>query len=41
MDGLAATVRWYQERRDWWEPLKNGEYWEYYQRQYGQRLASG
>ncbi len=40
-DGLAATGRWYQERRDWWEPLKNGEYWEYYQRQYGQRLASG
>ncbi|MEV4255834.1 dTDP-glucose 4,6-dehydratase [Spirillospora sp. NPDC049652] len=26
-DGLAETVRWYAERRDWWEPLKkrNGE----------------
>ncbi len=21
-DGLAATVSWYRERRDWWEPLK-------------------
>ncbi len=21
-DGLAATVRWYAEHRDWWEPLK-------------------
>lgn len=21
-DGLAATVRWYTERRGWWEPLK-------------------
>ncbi|MFC5181891.1 dTDP-glucose 4,6-dehydratase [Actinomadura harenae] len=21
-DGLAETVRWYAERRDWWEPLK-------------------
>ncbi|MDN5860919.1 MAG: dTDP-glucose 4,6-dehydratase [Pseudonocardia sp.] len=21
-EGLAATVRWYAERRDWWEPLK-------------------
>ena len=21
-DGLAATVRWYQENRPWWEPLK-------------------
>ena len=20
--GLAATVAWYRERRDWWEPLK-------------------
>lgn len=22
-DGLAETVRWYTEHRDWWEPLKN------------------
>src|SRR5690606_42073834 len=21
-EGLAATVRWYAEHRDWWEPLK-------------------
>jgi dTDP-glucose 4,6-dehydratase len=21
-EGLSATVRWYQENRDWWEPLK-------------------
>ncbi|GAB2898125.1 dTDP-glucose 4,6-dehydratase [Streptomyces mayteni] len=21
-EGLAATVRWYTERRDWWEPLR-------------------
>ena len=21
-DGLAQTVDWYRERRDWWEPLK-------------------
>jgi dTDP-glucose 4,6-dehydratase len=21
-EGLAATVRWYAARRDWWEPLK-------------------
>ena len=23
-DGLAETVRWYAENRDWWEPLKAG-----------------
>lgn len=39
--GMAETVRWYYDRQDWWRPLKNGEYWDYYQRQYGQRLASG
>ena len=22
--GLAETVAWYRERRDWWEPLKGG-----------------
>ena len=22
-DGLAATVRWYAENREWWEPLKS------------------
>ncbi|MGH4025024.1 MAG: dTDP-glucose 4,6-dehydratase [Pseudonocardiaceae bacterium] len=24
VQGLADTVRWYAERRDWWEPLKTG-----------------
>jgi dTDP-glucose 4,6-dehydratase len=38
-DGLAETVAWYRERRDWWEPLKSGEYREYYRRQYADRLA--
>jgi dTDP-glucose 4,6-dehydratase len=23
-EGLAATVEWYKQSRDWWEPLKNG-----------------
>lgn len=32
--GLELTVRWYQERQDWWRPLKSGEYWEYYRRNY-------
>jgi len=33
-DGLAQTARWYQEHPDWWRPLKSGEYWEYYKRNY-------
>lgn len=38
-DGLAATVAWYRSHRDWWESIKNGTFQEYYERQYGQRLA--
>ncbi|HKW59190.1 MAG TPA: dTDP-glucose 4,6-dehydratase [Candidatus Dormibacteraeota bacterium] len=33
-DGLERTVRWYVEHPDWWRPLKSGEYWEYYRRNY-------
>ena len=36
--GLAETVAWYRERRDWWEPLKSGEYRTYYEQQYAARL---
>ena len=39
-EGLAATVAWYRDRRDWWEPIKSGEYREYYARQYAERLAN-
>ena len=37
--GLTDTVAWYRENRGWWEPIKSGEYREYYERQYAQRLA--
>jgi dTDP-glucose 4,6-dehydratase len=37
-DGLAETVAWYRERSDWWEPIKSGEYADYYETQYGARL---
>jgi dTDP-glucose 4,6-dehydratase len=33
--GIAKTVAWYTERRDWWEPIKSGEYREYYLKHYG------
>jgi hypothetical protein len=28
------TVGWYQANQEWWRPLKSGEYWEYYRRNY-------
>jgi dTDP-glucose 4,6-dehydratase len=37
-EGLASTIAWYVERRDWWEPLKSGEYRAYYQSMYAERL---
>ena len=38
--GLAETVSWYRDHRDWWEQIKSGEYREYYERQYADRLAN-
>jgi dTDP-glucose 4,6-dehydratase len=40
-DALRDTVAWYQDREDWWRPLKSGEYRDYYLRQYGDRLKAG
>jgi dTDP-glucose 4,6-dehydratase len=39
-DGLRETVDWYRSERAWWEPIKSGEYREYYARQYAERLAN-
>ena len=33
-EGVALTVRWYQENEWWWRKIKTGEYLEYYKRQY-------
>jgi dTDP-glucose 4,6-dehydratase len=33
-EGLERTVRWYEDHQDWWRPLKSGEYWEYYKKNY-------
>ena len=38
-EGLAETVEWYRVNRAWWEPIKSGEYLEYYRRQYAERLG--
>jgi dTDP-glucose 4,6-dehydratase len=38
-DGLPETVAWYRENRDWWQPIKSGEYLAYYRRQYAARLS--
>ncbi len=35
--GLEATVRWYVENEDWWRPLKDAVFEDYYRQQYGGR----
>ncbi|MCP4230513.1 MAG: dTDP-glucose 4,6-dehydratase [bacterium] len=35
--GLEATVKWYLGNPDWWQPLKDGSYKEYYLEQYGKK----
>lgn len=37
-DGLAATIKWYQENQAWVEHVRSGEYKEYYKTMYGSRL---
>ena len=39
-EGIERTVDWYRDNRDWWEPIRSGEYREYYERQYGTRLGA-
>ncbi|MDI3341100.1 MAG: dTDP-glucose 4,6-dehydratase [Sphaerobacter sp.] len=37
--GLRETVEWYRRRRDWWEPLRDAAFAEYYGRNYGGRAV--
>ncbi len=38
-EGLARTVEWYRRNQAWWEPIRSGEYREYYERHYGRALG--
>jgi dTDP-glucose 4,6-dehydratase len=37
-EGIALTVDWYAAHRDWWEPIKSGDWHDYYKAQYAWRL---
>lgn len=36
--GICLTVQWYLEHRDWWENILSGEYQNYFDAMYGERL---
>jgi dTDP-glucose 4,6-dehydratase len=38
-EGLERTVGWYRDNEWWWEPIRSGDYREYYERQYGRSLG--
>lgn len=37
--GIAETIRWYLDNREWTERVTSGEYQEYYQKMYGRQGA--
>jgi dTDP-glucose 4,6-dehydratase len=38
-EAIEHTVRWYSDNPWWWEPVRSGEFRQYYHQQYGERLA--
>ena len=36
-DGIKKTIQWYLDNRDWWQPIIDGEYQNYYEQMYGGR----
>ena len=39
-DGLAQTIRWYQDNAEWVRRCRSGEYRRYYEEMYGDREAT-
>jgi len=36
-DGIAETLKWYQDNQDWWQQIINGDYQKYYEKMYANR----
>jgi len=39
-EGIERTVAWYRDNESWWDPIRSGDYREYYERQYGRELGA-
>ena len=37
-DGIGKTIDWYLTHKEWWETIISGEYKNYYDKMYGDRL---
>lgn len=31
---MVETIQWYKDNKEWWHPIKSGEFKEYYEKQY-------
>lgn len=36
-DGIKKTIHWYLENQDWWQPIIDGEYQDYYEKMYANK----
>ncbi|MTI65565.1 MAG: dTDP-glucose 4,6-dehydratase [Firmicutes bacterium] len=36
--GMEETIKWYLDNKDWWEKIRSGEYMDYYEKIYGERI---
>lgn len=37
-DGIEKTIKWYLDNKDWWQRIISGEYQEYFDKYYSERL---
>lgn len=37
-DGIQKTIKWYLDNKEWWERIVSGEYQNYYDNMYGDRI---
>lgn len=37
--GIQETIKWYLENQDWWKHILSGEYSNYFEKMYGERLS--
>ncbi len=39
-EAIATTVEWYRDNEAWWRPIKSGEFRQWYEQQYRERLRA-
>ena len=37
-DGIKMTIQWYLDNKEWWQNILSGEYQNYFEKMYGERL---